>query len=319
MDAAFALLLCSPKAIGILDSEKIYPMTDRMIGAIAVVLSAAGFGAMAIFARFAYAGGADVIAVLFLRFLIAAVLMILYVRQSGRPWPQPKSLWILAVMGGLIYVSQSFAFFSALQHASAGLVALLLYLYPCLVTILGALLFKQPLGIKRLGAVALAFMGTALTVWGGLAGEPLGIALGVLSALLYSAYVLIGSRVLAQEDPYASATIVMVSAAVSFGLLTMLYGPAFPVTPAAWMSVAGIALCSTVVGMVGLFIGMRHLGAADAATLSTLEPVVTILLAAVFLNEALQPLQLVGGAVILVAVVWLARIGAGESGPLSKP
>jgi drug/metabolite transporter (DMT)-like permease len=59
--------------------------------------------------------------------------------------------------------------------------------------------------------------------------------------------------------------------------------------------------------MVGFFIGMRHLGAADAATLSTLEPAVTILLAAVFLQESLSTIQLIGGGVILVAVVWLVR------------
>ncbi|WP_418646798.1 EamA family transporter [Thauera butanivorans] len=70
-----------------------------------------------------------------------------------------------------------------------------------------------------------------------------------------------------------------------------------------------IAIVCTVVAMLGLFVGICHLGAADAATLSTLEPVVTIVLAAIFLGEAFTPLQILGGAIVLTAVVWLARTG----------
>lgn len=77
----------------------------------------------------------------------------------------------------------------------------------------------------------------------------------------------------------------------------------------AWAAVFAIAIVCTVVAMLGLFVGIRHLGAADAATLSTLEPVVTIVLAAIFLGEAFTPLQILGGAIVLTAVVWLARTG----------
>lgn len=283
-------------------------MTSRLFGFSAVVLSAVGFGAMAIFARWAYADGADVVAVLFLRFLFGGLAMAAFMLITRRPWPKPFACIVLALMGAIIYVCQSYAFFSALQYASAGLVALLLYLYPFLVTVFGALIFKEPLGAKRLLAVLLAFLGTALALWGGLSGSMLGIALGVLSALLYSAYILIGSRVLKAEEPYGSATLVMLSAAVSFGVLAWITGPVFPQSAAGWASVAAIAFFSTVVAMVGFFIGMRILGAADAATLSTLEPVVTIVLAAIFLGESLQPLQLVGAVIVLGAVVWLTRI-----------
>jgi drug/metabolite transporter (DMT)-like permease len=62
--------------------------------------------------------------------------------------------------------------------------------------------------------------------------------------------------------------------------------------------------------MLTYFIGIRQLGAADAATLSTLEPAVTIVLAAVFLDEAFAPLQALGAVIILAAVVWLMRTGA---------
>ena len=280
----------------------------RLWGLVAVAVSAFGFGVMPIFARYAYAAGTDVIALLFLRFLIAAMVMTVVMITSRRAWPSRRNIMILAAMGGIGYVCQSFSFFSALHYASAGLVALLLYLYPILVAVFGALLFKEPLGIKRLAAVVVAFLGTALTVWGALDGQPVGIALGALSAVLYCAYILAGIRVLASEEPYVCSTVVMIAAAVVFGVLVVVTNPGFPTTPLAWGSVVMIALLSTVVAMIGFFVGVRWLGASDASTLSTLEPVITIIAAAIFLQESLTVMQLVGGAIILAAVVSLTRM-----------
>lgn len=98
---------------------------------------------MAIFARVAFAGGVDVTALLFLRFLIAGSLMAAFMVISRRRWPSRRNVWVLALMGGVGYVGQSMCFFSALQYASAGLVALLLYLYPFLVTLLGVAFLKE--------------------------------------------------------------------------------------------------------------------------------------------------------------------------------
>ncbi len=100
-----------------------------------------------------------------------------------------------------------------------------------------------------------------------------------------------------------------IAAAIVFAALAGWEQPAFPATAPAWAAVFAIAIVCTVVAMLGLFVGIRHLGAADAATLSTLEPVVTIVLAAIFLGEAFTPLQILGGAIVLTAVVWLARTG----------
>lgn len=87
----------------------------------------------------------------------------------------------------------------------------------------------------------------------------------------------------------------------------LLQVPALPTTPTAWAAVLAIALVSTIVAMVGFFAGLRRLGAADAATLSTLEPVVTFVLAALVLGEPVGPLQVLGGGIVLAAVAALAR------------
>lgn len=283
----------------------------RWIGAGLVALSALSFGAMAIFARFAFVGGVDVTALLFLRFLIAGALMAVLMSALKRPWPRRRNALTLALMGGVGYVAQALCFFLALQHASAGLVALLLYLYPFLVTLLGVAFAGERLTLLRTLAVLSALLGTTLTIGAGLSGSPLGIALGLAAALIYSIYILVGNRVLKEEDPLAAAAVVMLAAAGVFGLVVLVDTPRFPASAAAWVAVLAIALISTVVAMVGFFAGVKRLGAADAATLSTLEPVVTFVLAAIFLDEPVSAAQMAGGAIVLGAVIALARGQAG--------
>lgn len=279
----------------------------RLAGALYVAVSATAFGAMAIFARTAYASGADVTAVLFLRFLIAGVVMGGVMIVSGRRWPRGRNLAVLVGMGGIGYVAQSFCFFSALNHASAGLVALLLYLHPFMVTLISAALFGHRLTTLRMGAVLAALFGTALTIGSDIGGQPLGILLGVSAAILYSVYILVGSRILGEEDSFAAASVVMLSAAASFGAIVMTGGARFPTTGEGWLAVVMIALACSVVGIACFFAGMQRLGPADSATLSTLEPVVTFVLAGIFLGEPVLVNQVIGGAIILTAVVVLAR------------
>ncbi|MGI8686545.1 MAG: DMT family transporter [Acidimicrobiales bacterium] len=135
-------------------------MSPRASGVGLIAVSAASFGAMAIFARLAYDGGADITAVLFLRFAIAAPCMAVLLRLRGQPWPRGRVLAGLVAMGGIGYVGQSLSYFTALTLASASLVALLLYAYPAIVTVLSAVLFGVRLTPVRIGAPVLALAGT---------------------------------------------------------------------------------------------------------------------------------------------------------------
>jgi drug/metabolite transporter (DMT)-like permease len=286
----------------------------RLPGVLWIVASATGFGTMAIFAKTAYGDGVGLEALLFLRFALAGGLMAAFLCLSGRPWPV-RPLWPgLLVMGGVGYVGQSYCYFAALHHASAGLTALLLYLYPVLVTLLAAVLGRQALNRRKVLAVAIACCGTLLTIGGQLTGSPLGIGLGLGAALIYSCYILAGERLTAQAGPLAASTVIMLAAAVVYGVLAIWRDSPWPASAAGWGAVFGIVLLSTILGMVGFFAGMARLGAADAATLSTLEPVVTVLLAALFLGESVGLWQVAGGALILSAVLLLAREGAPPQG-----
>jgi drug/metabolite transporter (DMT)-like permease len=281
--------------------------SSSWVGMLYVALSAVAFGAMAIFIKIAYASGAETMAVLALRFSLAAVLMSTVMLGRGLRWPRGRNLLVLIGMGGLGYVGQSFCFFSSLNHASAGLAALLLYLYPVLVTLLGGAFFRQPLSRLQLGAVLTALVGTALTIGGDTSGTPLGIALGISAALIYAVYILVGSKMLQSEAPLPAATVVMLSAGTVLTALALIDQPALPGSTVGWLAIAAIAVISTVIAMVTFFAGLARISAADAATISTLEPLVTVLLAAIFLAELLGPAKLAGGSLILLALTVLAR------------
>lgn len=284
-----------------------------------MVLSGASFGALAIFAKVAYSHGADPVTVLFVRFAIAAVCMIAVMRVRGHRWPRGGTLLALVVLGAVGYVGESLAYFYALTFASAALVALLLYVYPAIVTVLAAVLFGQRLTGVKIAALVIALGGTALTIGRAGGGEPLGIVLGITSALIYAVYILTSSRVVPHAGAIPSSTVVMCSAAVVFGALTLLRGPSYPQAPQGWLALVALALVSTVVAIVAFFAGLRRIGPAEASTASTTEPIVTVILAAIVLGEPIVAAQIVGGAMILAAVVILAQAGRQKLIPEEAP
>jgi drug/metabolite transporter (DMT)-like permease len=277
--------------------------TNRWVGLLLIVISAAAFGALPIFTRLAYAAGADPTTVLLLRFAIAAGVMVGVMFARRIPFPSGRVLLGLILMGGLGYVGQSLAYFTALTMVSAGLVALLLYLYPAIVTVLSAILFKERLTPVKIGALLLALLGTALTVQPGGGGRTLGIILGIAAAIIYSIYILVGSRLMPRTGAIASSTTVMLAAAIVYLGIVAVHGPTFPKTTPGWIAIFAIALVSTVLPIVTFFAGLSRIGPTRASTISTFEPVVTVILAALILGESISALQLLGGFLILVAAV----------------
>jgi drug/metabolite transporter (DMT)-like permease len=270
------------------------------------VVSAAAFGAMAIFARATYAAGADVLGVLIGRFVIAGAVLFAIMLAARRPWPRGRPLLAAILMGAIGYAGQAVCYFAALNYASAGLVALLLYAYPTLVCLLAAAFLGERLTRRRMALLAASFAGIALTLGGG-HGTVEGIALGLGAAALYSVYIVVGARELANADPVASATIVCLSAAATLLAASLFREPHFPGVWWSWAALAAIALVSTVIAIMAFFAGLRRVGPAIASTASTLEPVVTVALAWTLLGESLSPIQVAGGALVLAAAASLAR------------
>jgi drug/metabolite transporter (DMT)-like permease len=175
-------------------------------GALLVVGSSLAFGAMAIFARYAYAAGVDPTSLLFLRFFLAGATMLAIVLYQKIAFPTGKILLGYVLMGGVGYVGQSFSFFTALTLASASTVALLLYTFPAMVAVLESLWFRQRFSFPKLLALVLSLSGVALTIGFDVQGKPLGITLAIIAAVIYSFYILTGNQLARKVSVLASST-----------------------------------------------------------------------------------------------------------------
>jgi drug/metabolite transporter (DMT)-like permease len=291
---------------GLAAGNKELKRMNRLVGIMLVVASAAGFGTLAIFGRYAYADGLDVLTILFLRFSLAAILLLPLLAVRRERLPRGPVLLRLIGMGALAYVAASYAYLAALKYASAGLVALLLYLYPIFVALLAVLLLHEPLTRAKGLALGLALTGTVLAV-GPLSGQALGMLLAVASAVIYAIYIIVGKEAMRQVSPVQSSFVIFATAGACNGVLMLVSGPHLPATGMGWGAIAGLVVITTVLPVMAFLAGLKRIGPTNAAMLSTLEPVVTVLLASWWLHETQTPVTLLGGALILLAVISLTH------------
>lgn len=283
------------------------PRRRRLLGIGLALLSATSFGVMPVLAKIAYDDGAEPIAVLTVRFALAAAVLLVLARLRRDRLPRGRAAGALVGLGAIGYVGMSLCYFFALERISAGLTALLLYFYPALVVVLGALLLRRRPRPVVLAIVGVATVGTVLTIGPVQGGQTPGVLLGLGSALLYATYILLSSRV-SGVTPIASAATVLSAGAVVMGALAALTRPAFPTEGAAWLALAGVALLGGVVAVTTFFAALALIGPADTSVVSTVEPVVSIAVAGFVLGERLGPVQVAGGVVVLLAVTALARL-----------
>jgi drug/metabolite transporter (DMT)-like permease len=271
--------------------------------------SAASFGAMAIFGKLAYDAGVGVLTLLVVRFVLAGlILSVANALRRPRPrLPGRRALLTALGLGAIGYAAQSGLFFTALTRINAGLTALVLYLYPALVTLGAVALGRDRLDRVRVGSLLLAFAGLALVLFVGDPAhvEPLGVALALGAAVAYTGYILISDTVLSDRvDPLGLSALVCVGAAASFALAAGVSGEAsFSFDAIGWLWLAAIAVVSTVLAIVLFFGGLARVGPSRTSIISTIEPLVTVTLAFLVFGEQLSATQLVGGALVLASVV----------------
>ena len=275
---------------------------DEARGLLLVALSTVAYGVLPILGKVAYAAGVEALPLLAWRYVIAAALIALLERGPRPPLRERLRLWAI----GSVFVFNSIAYFRALELIPATVTALVLYTYPVMVALLAAVVGVERLTGRAFLAAVGAFAGCALTAAGAPLGErlpPAGIALALLAALVYASYIVLSSRygigvparVLALHLAQAAAVLCVAFALASGGL-------SLPPDPRGLLAVAGIGVVSTVVAMTAFLAGMALVGPTRASILSSLEVVVTLVLALLLLGERLAPWQWLGALLILGAV-----------------
>jgi drug/metabolite transporter (DMT)-like permease len=284
----------------------------RTTGSLLCLAAAAAFGAMAVFGKLAYENGATVATLLAVRFLVAAALLWVLLLAAGTAGMRalPRRDVALAVgLGAVGYAGQAGGYFAALERLDASVLSLLVYTFPAIVTVAAIALGREQSDRRRLAALGLTSGGLVLILAGAGTGalDPLGTALGLGAAVIYSAYILLGERVAVRVPPRLLATLVCTGAAVTLTGAALASGELRPgdLTAAGWGWLACLGVVSTVAAISLFFAALRRIGPTTTAILSTAEPLVTVLLAFAVFGETLGAVQLLGGALLLGGVVTL--------------
>ena len=276
---------------------------EVVVGYLLVALSAICFGIMPVFARIAYASGEDTATLLFLRFLVGGVFLSIIAWVKKAPLPPKPYLPVLFFLGVFGYTGSSFCYFTALKYASASLVSLLLYVYPALVTLLSVLFVHEKIPSSKLIALLCALVGCMLVLGLGGKGDLKGMALALGAAVIYAIYIMVSAQVIGKKTAMASSAFIILSASLSYACMVMVKGVHLPKTSEGFFATLAIAFFSTVIAFWAFFSGLGRIGATNASLVSTLEPLVTVLCAMLFLDERLSPINLLGGVLILVGLV----------------
>jgi drug/metabolite transporter (DMT)-like permease len=266
-----------------------------------VLVSAAGFGSMVVFGRWAYDDGVNPQSLLFMRFAVASALLFAMAARQSVPWPSRRGAVISGLMG-LIFVGNSLGYFVALSMAPAALVAVLFFTYPVVVMLGERLLFKERFGVPGVAAVILALGGSVLIAADQHLAAGAGAWLALLAAAFYGGYVLL-SRATSKEDPIARAALITAVAAVVLGAIAWPAGVTLPTTARGWAGVLCLAIFSSVVAMAAFLAGTARIGPTYAATISAAEPAISALLGAIVLNEPLAWRGVSGVALVIASTL----------------
>jgi drug/metabolite transporter (DMT)-like permease len=287
---------------------------SRLIGAGMVMAAAIAFSFKAIIIKLAYRHHVDPVTLLTLRMVMSAPFFALLGWWASRaegvqPLAKPD-LRNVAVLGFIGYYLASYFDFLGLEHITAALERLLLFIHPTFVLLLAAAVFKRPITRHDVVAIVLSYLGIALAFGNDVATQPGNVVLGsfwvLMSALFYAIYLLGSGRLVGRVGSLRFA-----SYAGLFSCLGVVVHYLVTQEPAAilrqapqvyWLSLL-MAVVSTVLPIVLTVEGIRRVGASHASIIASVGPIATIFLGLVFLGEEITVVQLAGAGLVMAGVL----------------
>lgn len=246
------------------------------------------------------------------RFMLAVPLMWGLVALRNRSWgpSRGRSISRVGAMGiGMLFAAAVLCAFFALQRLPGSAYVVLFFTYPAMTVLLSRLL-GESIAPRAWIALGLALLGVALTVpdfiVSGDVVDLTGVVLALTNAAIVAAYYLMARRILAGVEDISRASAHMMGATLLILLLSVpVRGLQLPQNPASLLGLIGIATLGTVLPVFATNIAIQRIGPARASLVSTVEPVLAMIIAMIFLGEVIVGLQWLGAALIVGSVVLL--------------
>ena len=232
--------------------------------------------------------------------------------KRGDPLPSSGLALKSALVGAIGYWFASYTDFLGLEYISASFERLILFTYPFFVVVFGALFFSQPMSGRVLAAVGLSYVGLAVIFVEkiGLEGHntAIGASLVLSAAIAFALYQLLAKGLIGKVGPKLFTCIAMAGAAVgAFLQFFVTHPPAdLVVSSRVYLLALFLGIGSTVLPTFFMNAALQRISAQANATIGTLSPVATILLAVAILGERLSLADILGTALVLAGVGWFA-------------
>jgi DME family drug/metabolite transporter len=248
-----------------------------------------------------------------------SLLVLLPLLVASQGWQRirlpARDLAYCFILGMLGVAVSNYFYYVAIQRTNVATAIIVQYTAPVWVLLYVVARGQQRLTLQKVGAVALAVTGIALVIdiFGAKSGpalhlDPYGLIAALLASFSFAFYNVGGHRILARHDRWR-VLVWTLTAAAAFWLIV---NPPWKIAaahyaPAQWISLFVFSMISVLGAFSLYFLGLQHLEPTRAIIASCLEPVFSILLAALLLGEVLRPIQTLGIVFVLAAILIVQR------------
>lgn len=266
--------------------------------------AATSFAVADILAQMTMRSGADVLTTVVLRGVAGMALLYGWLRFGVRLPPITPRARLISQGVGLLFAGNVYALFVAIDRLPIAIAILTYFTYPLLTGLAAGLTGVEKITWRGIAAAVAALLGLALMI----GAHPVGLSVvGIVAGLTASSFrvtmLLITRATLANAHPLQITWHSFVSSTLVLALIALAsWNFHAPQTLVGWLSLAGLSI-GTTIAVLAVFISIGRVGPFRTALFMNLEPLLAAILGVIVLGEVLTPLQMFGGAVMIVALV----------------
>ena len=287
-------------------------MNVKVKGYILGAVAAATYGMNPLFTLPLYKEGMDPDSVLFFRYLFAIPILGIMLKVRGRNFKlKQKEVLPLIILGWLVAIS-SLTLFQSYNCMEAGIASTILFVYPILVALIMAVIFKEKITLQTILCILLALSGIGLLYKGGDGAtlSLIGVGLVMGSALSYAIYIVGVNRPILKDVATLKVTFYVLLFGLSLFLVRVDFGQSLHIVDKwyLWGNLLALALFPTAISFLCTTQAIQDIGSTPTAILGALEPVTAVFFGVTIFGESLT-LRLTCGIILIILAVTLIIAG----------
>lgn len=279
---------------------------NKTKGFILGAIAAASYGMNPLFTLPLYSAGMSVDTVLFYRYSLAVIVLGIMMKFQKQSFAIKRVDVLPLCIMGLLFAFSSLFLFMSYNYMDAGIASTILFVYPVLVAIIMAVVFKEKVSPITMFSIALAFVGISMLCKspGGQTLSLVGITFVFLSSLSYAVYIVGVNRSSLKDMPIAKLTFYVLLFGLSVYVVRLQFCTELQVipTPMLWINAVSLAVFPTVISLVTMTKAIHYIGSTPTAILGALEPVTALFFGVLVFGEQLTPRIILGILMVITAV-----------------